>query len=344
MDPLMEKLSNAFGPTGFEGEVSKIMEAELKKRCPKVTYDRMGDVIGHMGSEKTEIMLGAHMDEIGLMVKSINEKGFIRFIKVGGIDDRVLPNQRVKIQIEGGKFLDGVIGTKPPHMLKEEDMKKPIEYKQMFIDIGAKDKKDAEKMGIEVGSPVCFDVDFVRLSNGLFTGKALDNRIGCYVLLEVAKKVKGNYLFVGTVQEEVSTFGKGATVSAFKYNPSHFIAVDTAVAADHPECTEDEAIVKLNEGPCISLVEAAGRGNFADRRMVDWLVKTAKKNKIPYQLEVIEGGSTDAARVFNVREGIPSIAVCVPTRYIHSGVGVASEKDVQNAIKLLSEALKSMPG
>ena len=114
MDPLMEKLSNAFGPTGFEGEVSKIMEAELKKRCPKVTYDRMGDVIGHMGSEKTEIMLGAHMDEIGLMVKSINEKGFIRFIKVGGIDDRVLPNQRVKIQIEGGKFLDGVIGTKPP--------------------------------------------------------------------------------------------------------------------------------------------------------------------------------------------------------------------------------------
>ncbi len=343
MNPLMEKLSNAFGPTGFEGDVSKIMESELKKSCHKVTIDRMGNVIGQMGkAERPEVMLGAHMDEIGLMVKSINEKGFLRFIKIGGIDDRVLPNQRVFVRTENGKTIEGVIGTKPPHMLKDEDMKKPIEYRQMFIDIGAKDRHDALDMGVQVGNPVCFNVSFTRLGNGLFTGKALDNRIGCHVMLEVAKRVKGEFAFVGTVQEEVSTFGKGATVSAFKYYPRHFIAVDTAVAADHPECTEDEAIVRLNEGPCISIVEAAGRGNFSDRKMVDWLVQTAKKHKIPYQLEVVEGGSTDAARVFNVREGIPSISVCVPTRYIHSGVGVASEKDVGNAIELLAAALKSM--
>lgn len=342
MNPLMEKLSNAFGPTGFESEVAKLMEAELKKNCQKVSIDRMGNVIGSMGKgERPEVMLGAHMDEVGLMVKSITEKGFIRFIKVGGIDDRVLPNQRVLVRTESGRMIDGVIGTKPPHMLKEEDMKKPIEYKQMFVDIGATSRKDAEKMGVTIGSPIGFKVEFARLGNGLFTGKALDNRIGCYVMLEAAKRVKGNYLFVGTVQEEVSTFGKGAMVSAFKYNPAHFIAVDTAVAADHPECTEDEANIKLGQGPCISLVEAAGRGNFSDRRMVDWLVKTAKKHDIPYQLEVVEGGSTDAARVFNVREGIPSIAICVPTRYIHSGVGVASEKDVENAIELLSAALKN---
>ncbi len=343
MDPLMEKLSNAFGPTGFEGDVSKLMEAELKKSCSKVTIDRMGNVIGTMGkAERPEVMLGAHMDEVGLMAKTITEKGFIRFIKVGGIDDRVLPNQRVFVRTEGGKFIDGVIGTKPPHMQKEEDMKKPIEYKQMFVDIGARDRKDAFDMGVQIGSPIGFNVSFTRLGNGLFTGKALDNRIGCYVMLEAARKVKGDYAFVGTVQEEVSTFGKGATVSAFKYYPQHFIAVDTAVAADHPECTEDESFIKLGDGPCISIVEAAGRGNFSDKKMVDWLVKTAQKNKIPYQLEVVEGGSTDAARVYNVREGIPSIALCVPTRYIHSGVGVASEKDVENAVRLLTAALKSL--
>ncbi|MFH0818174.1 MAG: M42 family metallopeptidase [Candidatus Micrarchaeota archaeon] len=343
MDPLMEKLSNAFGPTGFEGDVSKLLETELKKTCSKVTIDRMGNVIGQMGkAERPNVMLGAHMDEVGLMVKTINEKGFLRFIKVGGIDDRTLPNQRVFVRTESGKYIDGVIGTKPPHMLREEDMKKPIEYRQMFIDIGAKDREDAFKMGVQIGSPAGFNVNFTRLGNGLFTGKALDNRIGCLVMLEVAKKVKGDFTFVGTVQEEVSSFGKGATVSAFKYYPHHFIAVDTAVAADHPECTEDEAYIKLNEGPCISIVEAAGRGNFSDKKMVDWLIKTAQKNKIPYQLEVVEGGSTDAARVYNVREGIPSIAVCVPTRYIHSGVGVASEKDVENTIKLLTFALKSM--
>ncbi|MFH1470762.1 MAG: M42 family metallopeptidase [Candidatus Micrarchaeota archaeon] len=343
MDSLMEKLSNAFGPTGFEGDVSKLMESELKKSCSKVAIDRMGDVIGTMGKAgRPDVMLGAHMDEVGLMVKTITEKGFLRFIKVGGIDDRTLPNQRVFVRTESGKMIPGVIGSKPPHMLKDEDMKKPIEYRQMFIDIGAKDKKDALSMGVQIGSPVGFNVSFTKLGNGLFTGKALDNRIGCYVMLEVAKKVKGEFAFAGTVQEEVSTFGKGAMVSAFTYYPKHFIAVDTAVAADHPECTEDEALIRLGDGPCISIVEAAGRGNFSDKKMIDWLVKTVKKEHIPYQLEVVEGGSTDAARVFNVREGIPSIAVCVPTRYIHSGVGVASERDVEGAIKLLAAALKSM--
>jgi putative aminopeptidase FrvX len=344
MNPLMEKLSNAFGPTGFEGDVSKVMELELKKSCRKVTIDRMGNVIGSTGnSERPGIMLGAHMDEIGLMVKFITDKGFLRFIKTGGIDDRVLPNQRVLIRTEGGKLIPGVIGTKPPHMLKEEDMKKPIEYKHMFVDIGASSRKEAEGMGVRVGSPACFDVGFTSLGKGMFTGKALDDRIGCYVMLEVAKRVKGDYLFVGTVQEEVSTFGKGAMVSAFKYYPRHFIALDTSVAADHPECTDDEAVVKLNGGPCISLVEASGRGNFSDRRMVDWLVRTAKKLGIPYQLEAIEGGATDAAHVFNVREGIPSVAVCVPTRYIHSGVSVASEKDVGGTVELIAASLKTMP-
>ncbi|MFH1447615.1 MAG: M42 family metallopeptidase [Candidatus Micrarchaeota archaeon] len=343
MNPLMEKLSNAFGPTGFEGDVSTLMKKELKKHCQTVTIDRMGNVIGRTGKPKAQpVMLGAHMDEIGLMVKTITEKGFIRFIKVGGIDDRVLPNQRVLLQTGNGNLIEGVIGTKPPHLLKEEDLKKPIEYKHMFIDVGAGNRKQVEKLGIRVGSPVCFKTEFTSLPNGFFTGKALDDRIGCYVMLEVAKKVKGDYLFVGTVQEEVSTFGKGATVSAYRYDPSHFIAIDTTISADHPECTEDESSIKLNGGPVIVLIEWSGRGNLSDKGMVNWLINTAKKNKIPYQLEVVEGGATDAAHVHNIKGGIPSIAVCVPTRYIHSGVGVASSKDVENTIKLLVVALKAL--
>ena len=346
MDKLLKELCDAHGGAGAESGVAAILEREFRKAGLKVHVDRFGNVIGKKetrGGKKT-VMLGAHMDEISMMVRSVNKNGFIRFIKIGGIDDRILLNQRVIIHTKKGKLV-GVIGNKPPHIQTEEEMKKVVESKKMFIDLGAKNDKDAEKLGVMVGDYITFDMDSSDLANGLVTGRALDDRIGCFVLAEIARKAKSNanIILVGTTQEEVSTFGKGAMISAYVEEPDYFIAVDTTIAADHPEVGEEESPIKLNAGPGIVLIERRGVGNIADKKLVDWVVKTSDKKRIPYQLEAIEGGATDASRVNTVRSGIPSIAVCTPTRYIHSNVGVASQKDIDHTANLLIEALKNVP-
>ncbi|MEM2963534.1 MAG: M42 family metallopeptidase [Candidatus Anstonellales archaeon] len=340
---LIAKLSEAFGIPGREEGIVKVMREEFEKAGLEVEIDRFGNVIAR-GKEagKRPLMFGAHMDEIGMMVKHITDKGFIKFIKVGGIDNRTLVNQRIIIQTKNGNVY-GVIGSKPPHLMKEEEMKSAIDKKNLFIDVGAKSKKDAESIGICIGDPICFDMKLQKLANSRITGKALDDRIGCYILLELAKRLKGsNILFVGTAQEEVSTFGKGAKISAYNEEPSAFVAVDTSIAGDHPEVGEDEAPLKLDGGPAITFVEAGGRGNVADRKLLQDVITIAKKAKVPVQLEVIEGGATDAASVYNVRGGIPSIAICVPTRYIHSNVQVCSLKDVDRTIDLLVAVGKNL--
>ena len=339
---LLCRLTESFGVPGNEKEIATIMASELKKSGYKAEIDRFGNVIARSPSAKKKpLMLGAHMDEIGMLVKFINEKGFLRFVKLGGIDNRVLVNQRVVIQTEKGPIY-GVIGSKPPHMQKAEDMKLAIDNKSLFIDIGAKDRKDAEKMGLRIGDPIAFDISTKILNGKLVTGKALDNRVGCYVLLEIARKVRNrNVVLVGTAQEEVSTFGKGAMVAAYNLEPSAFIAVDTSIAGDHPEMSEDESLIQLNRGPALCIVEAGGRGNVADASLKEQCISVAKRSKTPFQLEVIEGGATDAASVYGERGGIPSIAVCVPTRYIHSNVAVCAISDIEKTanylVKLIEE-------
>jgi len=340
---LLAKLTESFGVPGHESEIAQIMSAEFRKAGYKVDIDRFGNVIARApGCRRKPLMLGAHMDEIGMLVKFINDKGFIRFVKIGGIDNRVLVNQRVVIQTEKGRIY-GVIGSKPPHMQKPEEMKNAIDNKQMFIDIGARSRKEAERMGVKVGDPVSFDLSAKTLNGKLITGKALDNRVGCYILLEIAKRVKSkNVVLVGTAQEEVSTFGKGAMIAAYNIEPGQFIAIDTSIAGDHPEMNEDEALIHLGKGPAISLVEAGGRGNVADAQLKSACIAVAKKYKIPYQLEVIEGGATDAASVYGEKGGIPSIAICVPTRYIHSNVAVCSLDDIEKTTNYLVKLIEEL--
>ncbi len=335
---LLSKLSEAFGVPGNEEEISGIMEAEFKKAGLKTERDRIGNVIAYgAGAKKSPLMLGAHMDEIGLMVKFISDKGFIRFIKIGGIDNRILPNQRIVIRTKKGG-VPGVIGCKPPHLQKEEETKSAIECKHLFIDVGAKDAKEAAALGIEIGDPIGFAMPLTVLNKNLITGKALDNRIGCYILLQLAKTLKHkNIIFVGTVQEEVSTFGKGAAIGAYNLSPVAFIAIDTTIAADHPETSEDESAIALGKGPAIGLVEAGGHGNMADKALAASVLSLCKKHKIPHQLEVIDGGATDATTVYNVRGGIPSIAISVPARYIHSNVSVCKLSDIEKTQELMEK-------
>lgn len=341
MSNLLKKLSNAPGVSGFEESIRKIMSDELKDHVDTIEIDGLGNFIAVKKgkADGKKMMLAAHMDEIGLMVKHIDDKGFVKFTKIGGINDQMLLNQEVYIHSDDGKKVLGVIGAKPPHRMKAAEKRKVTEYENMFIDIGASSKEEAEKM-VGVGYPITIKHEFSELHDNLVTGKAFDNRVGCYVLIEAMKRVKTDATIygVGTVQEEVGL--KGARTSAFKINPDMAIALDVTIAGDHPGIKFEEAPAKLKGGPAIILTDASGRGLITHPTVKKLLIDTADAEEIPYQLEVSEGGTTDATAIHLTREGIPTGVLSVPTRYIHTPVEVVSLEDIENTIKLLVAALE----
>ena len=340
MDPLLKKIIEAAGISGYEKEIAGIMFTELKKSCDEVRIDDFVNVIARKGKGKKKIMLAAHMDEIGFMVKYISKEGYLSFIKVGGIDDRILPGQRVVVKGKNGDCL-GVLGAKPPHLQNEEDRKRPVKYEDMFIDIGAKDKKDALKR-VEVGDIAIFEPNAGVLSGRLYYGKAIDNRVGCFALLKIMEKldIDAEVYAVATGQEEVGL--KGARTSAFNIDPDYAIALDTNIAGDTPQVTERESSLKLGEGVGITLIEASGRGVIVNEKMKNLLIDTAKKNKIKYQIAVIEGGMTDGAMIYMNRAGVQTGVLSIPTRYIHSPTSVFSIDDLESAVKLTVKALERL--
>ncbi len=339
MRELLKRLSEAHSIPGSENEVRTIMTEELWKYCDTAETDKLGNLIAKKGDGRKKVMLAAHMDEIGLMVKHIDKNGFIKFTTLGGFSNQTLLNQRVMIHTKKGVFT-GVIGSRPTHLMKPDERKKVVEYRDMFIDAGVKDKKAAEKAGISIGDFITFDRSFRELNRDIVTGKAFDNRIGCAALIEIMKRVETDYTVfaVGTVQEEVGL--KGAKTSAFRINPDYAIAVDVTVAGDYPGIKEDESSLKLGGGPTIDIADASGRGIITHPRVKELLIKTAVENKIPYQLSVGEGGTTDATAIHLTREGVPTGAVSVPTRNIHTPVEVASLKDIKNTVKLIVKSLE----
>jgi len=336
---LIEELCMAAGISGFEGDIAKIMQRELRKSCDSVEADNFGNIIASKGKGKMKIMLAAHLDEIGFMVKYISKEGFINFVKIGGIDDRSLMGQRVIVKAKKGD-VPGIIGHKPLHLQKDEERKQVIKYEDLFIDIGARDGKDAKKR-IEIGDPVTFEPNFGGLGNNLYYGKAVDNRIGCYIMARVMenipKNINATVYAVGTAQEEVGL--KGARVSAFKINPDYAFIIDTTMAGGTPQVKETESNLKIGNGLAITITEASGRGVVTHPKLREFLMKTAKKNKIPYQIDVLEGGMTDGAIIYLTREGVPTGVVSIPCRYVHAPSGVFSMKDVDNAVKLITKAL-----
>jgi tetrahedral aminopeptidase len=332
MDALLKKILEASGISGYEKEISAIMKEELKKVCDSVETDTFGNVIARKGKGKKRIMLAAHMDEIGLLVKYINKEGYLNFIKVGGIDDRILLGQKVIIKSKGGD-VKGIIGCKPVHLQRDDERKQSTKYEDMFIDIGARNRDDAEKR-VAVADAVIFDTGCGNLHGNLYYGKAIDNRIGCYALIKIMEKLKApaQVYAVATVQEEVGL--KGARTASFKIDPQFAIAVDTTVAGDTPGIKETESALKLGGGVAITVMEAAGRGVIVSEQVRELFMDAAKKNKIKYQLDVIEGGMTDGAIIYMNREGIPTGVLSIPTRYVHAPTGVFNIDDVNSAIEL----------
>jgi endoglucanase len=332
MDALLKKILLASGVSGYEKEISEIMKQELEKTCDEVRIDDMGNVIARKGNGKKKIMLAAHMDEIGLLVKHVSKDGFIYFIKIGGIDDRVLVGQRVIIKAKGGDIF-GIIGLKPPHLQKDEERKKPVKYDDMFIDIGCRSKEETLKK-VALGDPVIFEPNAGVLNGNLYYGKAVDNRVGCYALIKIMEKLKADaeVYAVATVQEEVGL--KGARTSSFTLSPDLALAIDTTIAGDTPSIKETETSLQLGGGVAITLIEAAGRGVIVSQQVKDLIVGAAEENKIKFQMDVVEGGMTDAAVIYMNREGIRTGVLSIPTRYIHSPTGVFSMDDVNATVDL----------
>ncbi len=336
---LIEKLSNAHGISGYEGEVSNIIKEELEDYVDEVKVDRMGNIICvKNGSEFTQ-MIAAHMDEIGFMVKYIEESGYLRITPIGGWFSQSALNQRVILHGKKGKVL-GVLGCKPPHFMKDDERKKVIEIRDMFIDIGAESKDEVKEWGIDIGTPVTIDRDCKKLGK-FITGKAMDDRAGVAVMIEALKRTKtdATVFAVGTVQEEVGL--KGARTSAYRITPDVALALDTAPSTDFPGAENVKIDVKLGKGPVITVADASGRGLIAPKRILDWLVETAERNKIEYQLEVGEGGTTDATAIHLTKEGIPTGVISVPARYIHTPVEVISLKDLDVSAELVARALET---
>jgi endoglucanase len=336
---LLKKLSEAHGVPGHEDKVRELLREELERTCDEVFVDKLGNLIARKGEGKRKVMLDAHMDEIGLMVKHIDKKGFIRFTTLGGFFDQTLLNQRVVVHTRKGEVL-GVIGSKPPHLMKEEERKKVVKAENMFIDVGAGDAEEVKKLGVRVGDYITFDRSFAELAGELVTGKAFDNRIGCYAMVEIMRRlsVDAEVYAVATVQEEVGL--KGARTAAYKIYPDIAIVLDVTTTGDYPGVREEESATKLNGGPAITLVDAKGRGLITHPEVKELLISTAEEEKIPYQLEVGEGGTTDATIIHLTKEGVPAGVVSVPTRYIHSPVEVASVKDIERVVELVAKAVE----
>ncbi|NLW77344.1 MAG: M42 family metallopeptidase [Methanomicrobiales archaeon] len=339
---LLKKLSDAHGLSGFEGDIKTIIRKELDGYVDEITEDRLGNLIAIKKGSDFSVMIASHMDEIGLMVQYIDDKGFIKFVGIGGWFNPTLHTQRVVLHGTKGP-VPGVIGSKPPHVMTPEDRKKEIKMEDLFIDIGASSAEEAAGLGIEIGTPVTIEQELIKLANNKVTGKALDNRVGVLVLIETLRRMKTSMTIyaVFTVQEEIGL--KGAKVSAFALNPDVAIATDVTIPGDHPGVSKKEASAEMGKGPVLVLASASGRGLLADNRLVTWLRSAGDKMKIPYQLEVGDGGNTDASIINLVRDGIPSIPLSVPSRYIHSPVEVVDLKDVESTIDLLVDALKKKP-
>jgi len=335
---ILKELSEAFGVSGGEDEVREIIIEAIKDHVDEYRVDSMGNLIAlkkGTGESKLKVMVAAHMDEVGLMITHIDEEtGALRFRPVGGIDDRILLS---KVVLIGQDRLPGVIGVKPVHLLKDEERRRVIKVEQMTIDIGAKSKKEAEK-AVKIGDYAVFATGFRQLAeDGLRTvkGKAFDDRAGCAVLIEVLKQRYPFDLYpVFTVQEEVGL--RGARVAAYAVEPDAAFVLEGTICDDMPKKKDVSPTTRLGAGPAITIMD---RSFIADRGLVKLLVETAEELGIPHQFKQPGLGGTDAGAIHLAKEGIPSVTVAVPCRYIHSPVCLLSLEDFENTARLMKATL-----
>ncbi len=339
----LKEITDIPGVSGFEDEVRIFIEQKMQGLA-EVSKDNLGSCICKKSglSQTPKIMMAGHMDEIGMMVTYITEDGFLKFQTLGGWWEQVMLAQRVVVKTSSGDIV-GLIGSKPPHILKSEERKKVMRKDQMFIDIGASSREDAKHMGVLPGDPVVPVSSFQQMKNPKYLmAKAWDNRIGCAIFMETIKQLQDiehpNTVYgVGTVQEEVGL--RGAVTSVEAVDPDIGIALEVDIAGDMPGVKEYEAQSKLGQGPSMLIYD---RSMIPHRRLRDFVVETAKDADIPLQFNTMSGGSTDAGRIHLHKIGVPSVVICVPTRYIHSHAGIIHLDDFDGAVALMVELAKRL--
>jgi putative aminopeptidase FrvX len=326
---LLQILTETFGPSGYEDKVRAIVRSEVESLADEIRVDALGNLIGrkHPGKvtkDTKKIMVAAHMDEIGVMVSHVDENGFARFSPIGGVFRRYVLGGRVR-------FLNGMQGVIGFDRL--DNINELPTLDKVYIDVGATNKKDCP---VKIGDIAAFDRTYSEFGNRL-VAKSMDDRVGVLVAIETLRALKStphDVYFVFTTQEEVGT--RGAATSAYGVDPDVGIALDVTPSGDTPNSLKME--MALGKGPCIKIQDV---GMISDPRVVQWMIRAAEKNRIPYQREVLLIGGTDARAIQVARAGVPAGAISIPVRYVHSPSEMVDFSDVQNTVKLLTAVLRT---
>lgn len=333
---LLKQICETPGAPGFEQKVRELVIREVTTLVDSVTVDNMGNVTAfRKGKQDKKVMVAAHMDEIGFIVTHIDDKGFLRFIPLGGFDPKTLTAQRVIVH--GKQDVIGVMGSKPIHVMTPEERVKPASIPEFFIDLGMK-KEDVEKI-VSIGSPVTRDRELIEMGNCV-NCKSIDNRVSVFILIEVLKELKGKELpydlyAVFTVQEEVGI--RGASVAAHNISPDFGFGLDTTIAYDVPGAQPHENVTRLGDGTGIKIMDSS---TICDYRMVNFMKVTAEKHHIKWQPEILPAGGTDTAGVQrNGKTGAIAGAVSIPTRHIHQVIEMADKDDIRASIDLLKNCV-----
>ena len=314
---LLKKLCEAFGPSGCETEISEVIKKEMEGFADEIYSDNMGNIICHKKGTGKKIMYAAHMDEIGLMVTYIEKNGYLRCTGIGYLPPHFSINRFVK-------FENGTVGV----VAYEKEHESSMKQDKVFIDIGVESKEEAEKL-VSVGDTCAIMSHFVKMGDKI-SSKTLDNRASCYALIRAAKEMKtdNDIYYVFTTQEEVGL--RGAGPAAYKIEPDYAICIDVTMTGDTPEC--DKNSLALGKGTAIKVMDHSVITGIEVRNK---LISLAKEKEIPYQLEVITGGGTDAGAIHTAKGGIKTGAVSIPMRYIHTATETSSIKDIENTVKLI---------
>jgi putative aminopeptidase FrvX len=360
----LKTLSECFGPSGFERDAVRAVKSYVAPFVDSLSGDKLGSLhFAKKGSaDKPVVILPGHVDEVGFVVSGINEKGYLTFNPLGGWFDQVLLGQKVRIRTLGGAFVQGVIAAKPPHVLPPEERTKVVTKDKMFIDVGCSNEREAKELGIRMGDPVAPDSPFFTIEKSIWRktdgqgeeknlgktvlacGKGFDDRVGAFIACEAIRRLKEDRIShpntvvgIATVQEEVGL--RGARTSANVAQADVCITLEVDIAGDVPGIEQSDAPAKMGFGPSIITFDASMIPNQPLKELV---VRTAEEAKIPYQLSQVRGGGTDAGAIHIANAGCPSVVVAIPTRHIHSHVGILSLEDVENCIRLLMEVVKRL--
>lgn len=333
------------GVSGREAPVVRYMVQALRPLVDDIRVDPMGNVFAaKRGRPGPKIMIAAHSDEIGLIVKSVEKNGFIRFEKLGGVGDNLLPGRMVSLAGH-----PGIVGAKAGHLSSEKERSEVKKHTELYIDVGAKSREEVIAMGIKTGTPASFVSPPTFMTEDLLVSKALDDRLGCAIMIALLESLNGREFngelhCVVTVQEEIGL--RGATVAAFEVNPDMAIALDTVPSGDTPEINfSKELPVAIGQGPVLQVTSGGtgGRGLIADTTVFSLLEKAAEDAGVPYQPATFTGGNTDATAMHLSRSGIPSGALTIPRRYSHSPVELVDLRDADAALEILVEFALKMP-